>query len=60
MGRIAKFVGIDGMPVLTPGGFVFDFTKQKMTCQDEYYMVINSGLVDYRSFAEFFHLLMLE
>ncbi|KAK5639470.1 hypothetical protein RI129_011962 [Pyrocoelia pectoralis] len=54
LGRVAKVLGTYGMPVITPGGFVFDFTKKKNDCDDEYYMLINSGPVDYRSFAEFF------
>ncbi|KAF5305793.1 hypothetical protein FQA39_LY09129 [Lamprigera yunnana] len=53
-------LGTNGMPIITPGGFVFDFTKKKTECVDEMYMVINSGLVDYRSFAEFFIKLYLE
>ncbi|KAB0800987.1 hypothetical protein PPYR_05341 [Photinus pyralis] len=54
LGRVAKVLGTYGMPVITPGGFVFDFTARKNECTDEFYMLINSGPVDYRSFAEFF------
>lgn len=52
-GRIAKFLGNYGTPIITPGGFVFDLTAQKTTCNDEFYMVVNSGSVDYRSLGEF-------
>ncbi|KAF5272833.1 hypothetical protein FQR65_LT00429 [Abscondita terminalis] len=54
LGRTSKMLGTHGVPLITPGGFSFEFTRQKNQCEDEMYMVINSGLVDYRSFAEFF------
>lgn len=56
--RVAKYIGIKGMPVITPGGFTSDFTKKKTTCSNEYFMTVNSGPTDYRSFGEFFHLIM--
>ncbi|KAK9723098.1 Protein tyrosine and serine/threonine kinase [Popillia japonica] len=51
VGRLARFLASYGIPVFTPGGFVYDFTKNKTTCDDEFYMVVNSGLVDHRSFG---------
>ncbi|XP_018320672.1 atrial natriuretic peptide receptor 1-like isoform X2 [Agrilus planipennis] len=57
-GRIVKFLGNYGTPLITPGGFVFDFTQQKISCTDEYYMILNSGMVDYRSLSEFFLFIM--
>ncbi|KAL3290062.1 hypothetical protein HHI36_023431 [Cryptolaemus montrouzieri] len=58
VGRIAKYIGNYGTPVITPGGFSFDFTKNKTTCKDEFYMLINSGPADFASYAEFFHLIL--
>ncbi|XP_063929420.1 atrial natriuretic peptide receptor 1 isoform X2 [Zophobas morio] len=46
------------MPVITPGGFTFAFSQEKTKCSDEYYMTINSGPTDFRSFGEFFALMM--
>ncbi|GJQ69918.1 hypothetical protein Trydic_g13325 [Trypoxylus dichotomus] len=53
VGRLARFLASYGIPLFTPGGFVYDFTKTKTSCEDEFYMVINSGLVDHRSFGQF-------
>lgn len=58
VGRVAKYIGYEGTPVITPVGFSFDFTNPKTNYSDEFYMVINSGSVDFRSYAEFFHLIM--
>lgn len=58
VGRIARFLGSYGIPLFTPGGFVYDFTKNKTQCEDEFYMVITSGLIDHRSFGEFFYQLV--
>ncbi|XP_045481556.1 atrial natriuretic peptide receptor 1-like isoform X1 [Harmonia axyridis] len=58
VGRVAKYIGNYGTPVITPGGFSFDFTKKKTTCKDEFYMLVNSGPADFASFAEFFHLIL--
>lgn len=59
-GRIMKFLGSYGTPLVTPGGFSYDFTKEKTSCSDEFYMLLNTGIVDYRSYAEFFHYLLKE
>ncbi|XP_044257386.1 atrial natriuretic peptide receptor 2-like [Tribolium madens] len=56
--RVAKYIGYHGMPVITPGGFTCDFLQNKTGCSNEYYMTINTGPIDYRSFGEFFHLIM--
>jgi atrial natriuretic peptide receptor A len=56
--RVAKYIGYNGMPVVTPGGFTFAFSTEKTKCSHEYYMTINTGPTDFRSFGEFFHLIM--
>lgn len=58
VGRVAKYIGNFGIPVITSGGFATDFTKEKRSCEDEFYMTVNTGSGDYRSFAEFFHLMV--
>ncbi|KAK9890315.1 hypothetical protein WA026_010417 [Henosepilachna vigintioctopunctata] len=58
VGRVAKYIGKYGTPVITPGGFSFDFTKTKSSCKDEFYMLVNSGPADFASYAEFFHLIL--
>ncbi|XP_060537120.1 atrial natriuretic peptide receptor 2-like isoform X2 [Cylas formicarius] len=58
VGRIAKYIGFSGIPLLTPGGFTFDFTVKKRETSDEMYLLVNSGSVDYASYAEFVHLII--
>lgn len=51
---MVQYVGPNGIPLITPGGFTFDFTKKKTECGDEFFMLVNSGQFEYRSLAEFF------
>lgn len=53
-------MGSYGTPLVSPGGFTFDFTEKKTSCSDEFYMLLNTGIVDFRSYAEFFHYLLRE
>ncbi|KAJ8986270.1 hypothetical protein NQ317_009980 [Molorchus minor] len=57
-GRLAKYLGNDGTPLITPAAFSQDFTSRKTEPKDEMYLLINSGMVDFRSFSEFLHLMM--
>uniref|UniRef100_A0ABD2XFQ8 Guanylate cyclase n=1 Tax=Trichogramma kaykai TaxID=54128 RepID=A0ABD2XFQ8_9HYME len=50
VGRITKFLNA---PLITTGGFTFDFTKKKKTCQDEYFMTIRMGNLAFRDIALF-------
>lgn len=54
IGRIAKYMDA---PLITPGGFSFDFTDQKTRFSDEFFLMVNSGLADTRSYGEFIHIL---
>jgi hypothetical protein len=48
---ITKFLGA---PLITTGGFTFDFTAKKTDCQDEYFMTIRMGTLAFRDIALFF------
>ncbi|XP_045504213.1 atrial natriuretic peptide receptor 1 isoform X2 [Colias croceus] len=51
--RITKFLGMSGIPVLTTGGFTFDFVKSKQSCKDEYYMLVRTSPLGFKDMAYF-------
>ncbi|XP_038207511.1 uncharacterized protein LOC119829181 [Zerene cesonia] len=51
--RITKFLGKSGIPVLTTGGFTFDFVKSKQSCKDEYYMLVRTSPLGFKDMAYF-------
>ncbi|XP_058797834.1 atrial natriuretic peptide receptor 1 isoform X1 [Phymastichus coffea] len=51
VGRIAKFLNA---PLITTGGFTFDFTEKKRVCEDEYYMTVRIGTLAFRDISLFF------
>ncbi|KAG5874578.1 hypothetical protein JTB14_008433 [Gonioctena quinquepunctata] len=55
VGRTAKYIYT---PVLTPAGLSYDFTKRKQNNSDEFYFLLNTGIADFRSFSEFYHLIL--
>ncbi|KAK9308862.1 hypothetical protein QLX08_001278 [Tetragonisca angustula] len=55
VGRVVKFFGA---PLITTGGFTFDFTEKKTECKDEYFMTTRIGNVAFRDLANFFVALM--
>lgn len=57
-GRIIQYLGPSGIPMITPGAFIFDFTKKKTECDDEFYMLVNSGPMDFRSVSEFIYFIV--
>lgn len=58
--RGVKYIGDGGVPLFTPTGLTYDFTQNKTDPISEMYMLVNVGYTDYRSYAEFIHLLMYE
>ncbi|CAH0562272.1 unnamed protein product [Brassicogethes aeneus] len=60
VGRIGKYLGYGGIPIITPGGMVYNFIDKKQNMKDEYYLMANSGSADFRSFGEFFFLILYE
>ncbi|XP_015110011.1 atrial natriuretic peptide receptor 1 isoform X1 [Diachasma alloeum] len=48
VGRVVKFLNA---PLLTTGGFTFDFTNKKTECSDEYYMTTRIGSVGFRDIS---------
>ncbi|XP_026674048.1 atrial natriuretic peptide receptor 1-like isoform X2 [Ceratina calcarata] len=55
VGRVVKFFGA---PLITTGGFTFDFTGKKTECKDEYFMTTRIGNVAFRDIANFLITLM--
>ncbi|KAL6262940.1 hypothetical protein P5V15_005728 [Pogonomyrmex californicus] len=55
VGRMVKFLGT---PLITTGGFTFDFTEKKTECKDEYFMTTRIGNVASRDIAKFFIAIM--
>ena len=55
VGRVVKFLGA---PLITTGGFTFDFTEKKVDCKDEYFMTTRIGSLAFRDIAKFFVAIM--
>ncbi|XP_053977333.1 atrial natriuretic peptide receptor 1-like isoform X1 [Hylaeus volcanicus] len=55
VGRVVKFFGA---PLITTGGFTYDFTQNKTTCENEYFMTTRIGSLAFRDVARFFVSLM--
>ncbi|KAL5290146.1 NPR2 family protein [Megaselia abdita] len=53
VGRIAKYLHSEGTPVISVGGAAFDFTKKKISCADEFYMLLRLGMLSFKTLAEF-------
>ncbi|XP_053671610.1 atrial natriuretic peptide receptor 3 [Anopheles nili] len=51
--RIARYIYNDGIPVITGAGFTFDFEKPKTHCEDEFHLLIRTGLVSFKRMAFF-------
>ncbi|XP_067208952.1 atrial natriuretic peptide receptor 1 isoform X3 [Linepithema humile] len=51
VGRVVKYLGA---PLITTGGFTFDFTEKKIECKDEYFMTTRIGSLAFRDIAKFF------
>ncbi|XP_049885552.1 atrial natriuretic peptide receptor 1 isoform X2 [Pectinophora gossypiella] len=56
--RITKFLGSTGTPIITTGGFTFDFVLPKQTCDDEFYMLVRAGPLGFKDMAYFIISLM--
>ncbi|XP_076759178.1 atrial natriuretic peptide receptor 1 isoform X3 [Xylocopa sonorina] len=55
VGRMVKFFGA---PLITTGGFTFDFTEKKTECKDEFFMTTRIGNLAFRDLANFFIAIM--
>lgn len=51
--RIVKYFRSDGTPLITVGGYTFDFVQNKTTCENEYHMLIRVGLLSFQTIADF-------
>ena len=51
--RIVKYFRHDGTPLITVGGYTFDFVEDKQTCSNEYHMLIRAGLLSFQTISNF-------
>uniref|UniRef100_A0A182QA02 Receptor ligand binding region domain-containing protein n=1 Tax=Anopheles farauti TaxID=69004 RepID=A0A182QA02_9DIPT len=51
--RIARYIYNDGIPVITSAGYTFDFEEPKTHCENEFHMLIRTGLVSFKRMAFF-------
>ncbi|XP_035782978.1 atrial natriuretic peptide receptor 2-like isoform X2 [Anopheles albimanus] len=51
--RIARYIYNDGIPVITGAGYTFDFEEPKTLCENEFHMLIRTGLVSFKRMAYF-------
>lgn len=51
--RIVKYFRSDGTPLITVGGYTYDFVQNKTTCDNEYHMLIRVGLLSFQTIADF-------
>lgn len=51
--RIVKYFRNDGTPLLTVGGYTFDFSQNKTTCDNEYHMLLRVGLLSFQTISDF-------
>lgn len=51
--RIVKYLRNDGTPLVTVGGYVHDFVENKMSCDNEYHMLVRVSLLSFKTIAEF-------
>lgn len=53
VGRLAKYLHSEGTPVITNGGHSYEFFSQRTTCEDEFFMLVRTGFLSYKSLALF-------
>ncbi|XP_055849222.1 atrial natriuretic peptide receptor 1 isoform X2 [Episyrphus balteatus] len=52
VGRITKYFNGHGTPLISVGGATYDFQKKKTSCEDEFYMLLRTGIVSFQSISE--------
>ncbi|XP_061395584.1 uncharacterized protein LOC133331198, partial [Musca vetustissima] len=52
VGRITKYFNSNGTPLITVGGGTFDFEAKKTTCADEFYMLLRTGMLSFRTISD--------
>lgn len=60
MSRVVKYFRNDGTPLITTGGFSYDFVKPKNNCDNEYHLLIRAGMLSFQSMAHFMVTIMLK
>lgn len=51
--RIIKYFHSDGIPLITTGGYAYNFEDKKDTCNAEYHLLTRVGLTSYKTIALF-------
>lgn len=51
--RLAKYLHGEGTPVLTPGGNSYEYMEKRKSCDDEFYMLVRTGFLNYKPLALF-------
>lgn len=51
--RIVKYFRSEGTPLITVGGYTYDFVQNKTTCENEYHMLIRVGLLSFQTISDF-------
>lgn len=57
--RITKYFYNDGLPLITTGGYSFNYVGTKQSCDDEFYMLLRAGFFSFKDIA-FFSIKLLE
>lgn len=53
MSRVIKYFRSDGTPLITVGGYTYDFVQNKTTCDNEHHMLLRVGLLSFQTIADF-------
>uniref|UniRef100_A0A1A9WJI8 Receptor ligand binding region domain-containing protein n=1 Tax=Glossina brevipalpis TaxID=37001 RepID=A0A1A9WJI8_9MUSC len=50
--RITKYFNSYGTPLISIGGSTYDFEEKKTDCEDEFYMLLRTGLLSFESISK--------
>ncbi|EDW34138.1 GL21727 [Drosophila persimilis] len=50
--RITKYFNSQGTPLISVGGSTYDFEQKKTDCNDEFYMLLRTGMVSFETISE--------
>ncbi|XP_037711183.1 atrial natriuretic peptide receptor 1 isoform X1 [Drosophila subpulchrella] len=50
--RITKYFNSQGTPLISVGGSTYDFEQKKTDCNDEFYMLLRTGMLSFETISE--------
>ncbi|EDW41988.1 GM25745 [Drosophila sechellia] len=50
--RITKYFNSQGTPLISVGGSTYDFEEKKTDCNDEFYMLLRTGMLSFETISE--------